>query len=343
MNLCGDFSCHNFIQEGLVTKLGVSCVTERWFRVYMGNGQYLWCEKMCPQVPLTLQGHEFRIELYVLPIWGLDIVLGMQWLRTLGPCLHDHEALTMDFKWKQGKGNTLCTLIEMIVEVNGGNQLIGGTNRLPAKGKELTELYHTMFDKPISLPPHRSINHHIHLLPGTTPVSVRPYRYPYFKKYAIEIIVHELLEAGFIKHSTNPSNDEAHFQHLQLVLKLLSANKFFAKLSKCHFFQTTVEYLGHLVSAGRVMADSKKIEAMIHWPIPKNIKQLRGFLGITGYYRHFIKPFSTIAAPTLTDLLKKESFQWTTEATYAFHQLKEAMTRPPSLDYLIFLRLLLLK
>ena len=93
-------SHNNFIQEGLVTKLGLLNVPAKRFKVYMGNGQSFLCDHMCSSIPLILQGHEFVIDLYVLPIWGLDITLGMQWLRTLGPCVHDHEALTMEFSWK---------------------------------------------------------------------------------------------------------------------------------------------------------------------------------------------------------------------------------------------------
>lgn len=65
-------------------------------------------------------------------------------------------------------------------------------------------------------------------------------------------------------------------------------NSFFVKLSKCSFCNSTVEYLGHLIGEGLLKADMKKIDAMTAWPKPKNVKQLRGFLGLTGYYRRFI-------------------------------------------------------
>ena len=104
-------SHNNFIQEGLVDQLGLQPVTAPRFRVYMGNGQFLLCDKICMDVPLMLQGHEFLVDLYVLPICGFDIVLGMQWLRTLGPCVHDHEALTMEFNWK---GKRVCLVGNML-------------------------------------------------------------------------------------------------------------------------------------------------------------------------------------------------------------------------------------
>lgn len=125
-------------------------------------------------------------------------------------------------------------------------------------------------------------------------------------------------------------NEEEQLEHLRLVLELLWAREFVAKRSKCQFFQTPVEYLGHLLSEGKVIADPRKIQSMTQWPQPKNIKQLSGFLGITRYYMSFVRQYASIAAP-LTDLLKKDAFCWTVEATKAFEQLKSIMIETPLL------------
>jgi len=76
--------------------------------------------------------------------------------------------------------------------------------------------------------------------------------------------------------------------------------------------------------------ETTKLQAVLNWSLPTSLKQLRRFLGMTGYYRRFVKSYATIAVP-LTDLLKKDSFKWSASTTNAINQLKEAMTLAPVL------------
>ena len=123
---------------------------------------------------------------------------------------------------------------------------------------------------------------------------------------------------------------EEHLSHLTLVLDSLCTHMLFANISKCEFCQEFINYLGHMVSAQGVKVDMQKIDAVVNWPLPQNITQLRGFLGLTGYYRCFVKGYASIAWP-LTNMLKHNSFHWTSAFELAFLQLKKALTTTPTL------------
>jgi hypothetical protein len=95
--------------------------------------------------------------------------------------------------------------------------------------------------------------------------------------------------------------------HIKLVLELLRGHKFYVKKSKCSFARQELEYLGHIISGVGVATDPSKTHAMKEWPTPTTVTELRGFLGLTGYYRKFVKHYGSLAKP-LTNLLKKKSF-----------------------------------
>ena len=91
-------------------------------------------------------------------------------------------------------------------------------------------------------------------------------------------------------------------QHLRLVLQILREKQLFAKLSKCDFWLKEVSFLGHIVSAEGIRVDPAKIEAVMGRKLPRNVTEVRIFLGLARYYRRFVKEFSVIAS-SLTKLL----------------------------------------
>jgi hypothetical protein len=119
-----------------------------------------------------------------------------------------------------------------------------------------------------------------------------------------------------------------HLQHLRVVLEVLRAHDLHVKQSKCSFATETVAYLGHVISADGVAMDHMR--AVSSWPQPRSARGLRGFLGLAGYYRRFIKDFGTIAGP-LTQLLKKDAFLWSDVTSVSFDALKQALTAAPVL------------
>ena len=101
---------------------------------------------------------------------------------------------------------------------------------------------------------------------------------------------------------------EEHEEHLKLVFQALKEHSLCVKRSKCEFGKSSIEYLGHVVSAEGVRPDPRKTEVVRSWPVPRSVKETQSFLGMTNYYSAFIPQYAQVAAP-LTSLLRKGS-EW---------------------------------
>jgi transposase InsO family protein len=322
--------------------------------------------------------------------------------------------------------------------------------------QQLLDAHEGLFSKPEGLPPSRTADHRIPLVPGAQPVKARPYRYTPQQKTEIENQVKEMIKSGIIRLSSSPfaspvllvrkkdgtwrfcvdyrqlnsltikhkypvpvvdelidelagacwftkldlssgyhqilladgeqhktafqthhglyeflvmpfglTNAPAsfqglmnqvfapllrkcvlvfvddiliysqslpkHVQHLKCVFELLQQNQLFLKRSKCSFALQELEYLGHIIGKNGVSTDTTKVQAVKDWPQPKNVKELRGFLGLTGYYRKFIKNYGMIAKPLTQLLCKGVLFLWGPEQQHSFQLLKDTMVQAPVL------------
>ncbi|GJV55960.1 retrotransposon-related protein [Tanacetum coccineum] len=473
---CG--STHNFVDITAAKKLGCSIKSTCPLAVTVGDGYNIATTSKCKQFHWQLQGVDFCSDVMLLPLSGCEMVLGIQWLATLGDIKCNFKELRMEFmyqskkmvlrgtpksnlEWmpnnkqlkmdrqgKQPEFSSMQLCVFPCAEVSL-MRLEGLSMEIQPELQTVVEEFMDVFDVPKDLPPSRPCDHRIPLIKDANPVNVRPYRHPPTQKDAIETMVQELLDSGVIRPSNSPfaspvvmvkkkdntwrmcvdyrqlnkstikdkfpipiieelidelhgskifskldlrsgyhqirmfeddvaktafkthhghyeflvmpfgltnapstfqslmnevfqpflrkftlvffddiliysKNLQDHVQHLKSVLQVMRQHQLYAKMSKCVFGSRQVEYLGHVISDLGVATDPSKIQAMENWPVPTNVKQLRGFLGLTGYYRRFIKNYASISRP-LTLLLKKNGFKWNKEAHSAFEQLKQAM------------------
>ena len=126
-------------------------------------------------------------------------------------------------------------------------------------------------------------------------------------------------------------NLNEHLEHLQLIFEVLRKEKLYANIKKCTFCIDKLVFLGFVVSAKGIEVDEEKVRAIQEWPTPRSVGQVRSFHGLAGFYRRFVRDFSTIAAP-LTEVIKKSvGFKWGEEQEKAFQTLKQRLTNPPLL------------
>ena len=124
---------------------------------------------------------------------------------------------------------------------------------------------------------------------------------------------------------------DQHLERLRQVLGRIATTGLKLKPSKCFLLLRRVAFLGHLVSGDGISTDPEKISAVVDWPEPRNLREVRSFLGLCIYYRRFVKDFAEIASPLHALSRKGVTFDWTHDCRVAFQQLKKALTSSPNL------------
>ncbi|XP_019184593.1 PREDICTED: uncharacterized protein LOC109179543 [Ipomoea nil] len=458
-------STHSFIDPKVLARLRIVPKEARPLKVTVANG---------------VQNEVFVKDLRVFKLGGCDMVLGVDWVDSYAPIQLYTRPPGISFH-KDGrkvllKGMTKGIALQQATkrEVRRWKKegvqgyLLQGMVHNPIKdyprdqadtvSPELTEIlaeFQDLFEEPKTLPPKRSLDHEIPLVPGAKPINSKPYRYSFLQKNTIERMVEEMLAAGIISHNSSPfaspvllvpkkdntwrfcidyralngitiknkfpipliedlfselahakvftkldlragyhqvrmKEDEEyktafrthqglyefkvtpfgltnapatfqalmnlvfkplirktvlvffddilvysptlqkHWEHLKEILRIMRDNKLLAKLSKCSCAKREVEYLGHIIFEKGLHTDPTKLSAVASWPRPANLKELRGFLGLTGYYRRFIRSYGILSRP-LTNMLKKDAFQWCEESETAFETLKQTLCSAPVL------------
>lgn len=189
-------SSHNFISDQAATQISLPLQSKANLFATVANGDRVRCAGVFNQAEFSVEGDKFHADIFVLPLGSYDIVLGTQWLSSLGPILWDFGKLTMSF-WHddhqviwRGIPVGSCALIQ-----SGSNDMLLD---------QLLEEFATVFQEPKGLPPQRSRDHKIELKPGAQPVAVRPYRYTKAQKDELVRQCRAMEEQGLIRRSKSP-------------------------------------------------------------------------------------------------------------------------------------------
>jgi hypothetical protein len=126
-------------------------------------------------------------------------------------------------------------------------------------------------------------------------------------------------------------NEQEHEEHLRKVLQRLPDCQLYAKLSKCELWISEVLLLGHIINRDGLAVDPKKVAVILDWKAPKDVRGIKSFIRMVGYYRRFIEGFSKISRPMTALLAKKVEFKWTPACQESFEMLKQKLTTTPVL------------
>ena len=147
----------------------------------MANGDRVACRGLTRDIEIRIADETFTIDCYSIPIDGHDMVLGVTFLRTLGPILWDFDNFCMAF-WREGRRVFWRGIGSTRHDVQSTQRLHAILNNGLALLDHLLQSFDDVFAEPWGLPPARACDHRIHLQPNTVPVAVWPYRYPLLQK-----------------------------------------------------------------------------------------------------------------------------------------------------------------
>ncbi|WVZ89535.1 hypothetical protein U9M48_035919 [Paspalum notatum var. saurae] len=253
-----------------------------------------------------------HIDFYALPLNSYDMILGVHWLRMLGPIQWDFSQHTMCFvrRGKQIKWTGLDTSAALSAACSLSMHSDPHMAVLREEFAGVIRPSSSAFSSSALM---------IKKKDGSWRFCVN-YRALDSKtvkdKFSIPVVENSLMNSG--ARLSSPSST-----CVQGITNCL-------KKSKCEFGLMAVAYLGHAISKHGVAMDGQKVQAVLDWPRPTLVRALRGFLGLVGYYRLFINNYGTMAA-LLTALLKRDNFHWSDAATSAFTALQQAITTVPVL------------
>jgi hypothetical protein len=187
-------STHNFVDSTTATQAGLALTKQSSLHVAVGNGDRVPSPGCCRDLHISIGGEPFSINCYSLDLGSFDMVLGVQWLESLGPILWDFGKRTITFIRNGHR-------VLWIAAATSPRALLHAVS--PDLMAELLHEFEPLFAEPTGLPPQRSRCHRIRPFLDTAPVPVRPYRYAHAQKTELERQCNDMLRQGIIKHSSS--------------------------------------------------------------------------------------------------------------------------------------------
>ncbi|GKD00433.1 putative reverse transcriptase domain-containing protein [Tanacetum coccineum] len=291
----------SFVSISLASMLNIPQITlDTTYDIEMADGNLVGTNTVIQGCTLISLNQPFDIDLMSIKLGSFDVVIGMDWLSNY------HSRIIYDEK-------------VVHIPIDDETLIIRGYHQLRVRDKDILKTaFRTWYGHyEFQVMPFGLIN-----APAVFMDLMNRVCKPYMDKFMI-VFIDDILIYSL--------NKEEHADHLRIILELLKKEKLYAKFSKCDFWISIVQFLGHVIDSQGIHVDPAKIEAVKNWASPTTPTEIRQFLGLVGYYRRFIKYFSKIAK-SLTKLTQKnKKYIWGEDQESGFQLLKQRLCEAPIL------------
>ncbi|GJW50502.1 putative reverse transcriptase domain-containing protein [Tanacetum coccineum] len=320
----------SFISTSFVSLLNVkSSFVNPGYLIEVADGKKVEVDSVIRNCKLELGTSLFIIDLIPLGHGSFDVIVGMDWLS-------------------EHKTEIVCHEKVVRIPLESGEILYVQGERTPGIAKALSNVkvdepklsdisivrdFIEVFPEDLSgFLPQRQVEFRIDLVLGATPVAKSPYHLApsEMQELSAQLQDSEVHEDDIPKTAFR-NEDELRFISI-FGLELLKKEELYAKFSKCEFWLQEVQFLGHVVNQNGIHVDPSKIKVVENWKAPMTPSEVRLFLGLAGYYWHFIENFSKIAKPLTSLTQKNQKYEWDEKEEEAFQTLKNKLCDAPILS-----------
>ncbi|GJU29985.1 reverse transcriptase domain-containing protein [Tanacetum coccineum] len=344
----------SFVSISLASMLNIPPITlDTTYDIEMADGNLVDTNTVNQGFTLILLNQPFKIDLIQIKLGSFDVIIGKDWLskyhariicdkKVARIPIDDETLIIRDDQSKTRLSLISCIKTERYIsrryQVFVAQVMEKKLDETRLENIPVVREFPEVFPKDLpGLPPVRQVDFQIDLDLGAAPVARAPYRLAPSEMQELSDQLQELADRGFIRPIfiddilIYSHNKEEHTDHLRIILELLKKEKLYAKFSKCDFWISIVQFLGHVIDNQGIHVDPAKIEEVKNWASPTIPIEVRQFLGLAGYYRRFIEDFLKIAKSMieLTQINKK--YIWGEDQESAFQLLKQKLGEAPIL------------